>query len=71
MIPDELKSNLPFTLLKPDIMAKPIVYLASAKASKVTGERIVATEFDEWLQARQPKKIVFTGVGLSCGIEGC
>lgn len=44
--------ELPFTLLSPDIMAEPIVFLASPLADGMTGERIIAKEFDEWLEAR-------------------
>jgi gluconate 5-dehydrogenase len=33
-------------------MGPPIVWLASAAASGVTDERIVATEFDQWLSDR-------------------
>jgi NAD(P)-dependent dehydrogenase (short-subunit alcohol dehydrogenase family) len=37
-------------LLEPEIMGPPIVWLASAEASGVHDERIVATEFEEWLR---------------------
>ena len=40
-------------LLEPDVMAPPIVWLASAEAAGVTDERIVATEFDQWLTDRR------------------
>ncbi len=49
MIPDELKSQLKSPLLSPQVMAEPIVFLASASSDGITGERIVATEFHEWL----------------------
>ncbi len=39
-------------LLEPEIMGPPVVWLASAEAAGVTGERIVATEWDQWLAAR-------------------
>jgi hypothetical protein len=32
-------------------MGPPVVFLASAEARGVTGERIVATEFGQWLAA--------------------
>jgi gluconate 5-dehydrogenase len=35
------------------IMGPPIVWLASKDAYKVSNERIVATDFDDWLRARQ------------------
>jgi NAD(P)-dependent dehydrogenase (short-subunit alcohol dehydrogenase family) len=41
-------------LLEPEIMGPPIVWLASAAASGVRDERIVATEFEEWLAGRRP-----------------
>jgi gluconate 5-dehydrogenase len=34
-------------------MGPPIVWLASAEASAVTNERIVAAEFGQWLTARR------------------
>ena len=46
------KHELPFTLLSPDIMADPIVFLASYLADEITGERIIAKEFDEWLKVK-------------------
>ena len=33
-------------------MGPPIVWLASAQAAGVHGERIVASEFEEWLAGR-------------------
>jgi NAD(P)-dependent dehydrogenase (short-subunit alcohol dehydrogenase family) len=52
MIPDELAVGLR-NLLEPEIMGPPIVWLASAEASRVNDERIVATEFEEWLESRR------------------
>ncbi|ANS75940.1 hypothetical protein AWM70_16225 [Paenibacillus yonginensis] len=54
MIPEEVKRDLEGNsqLLKPEIMAKPIVYLASEQSEGLTGERLVATEFDSWLKNR-------------------
>ena len=40
------------TLLDPAIMGPPIVWLASEEAQGVHDERIVATEFDDWLARR-------------------
>jgi NAD(P)-dependent dehydrogenase (short-subunit alcohol dehydrogenase family) len=40
-------------LLDPAIMGPPIVWLASDAAENVTDERIVATEFGDWLQRRK------------------
>ena len=49
---EESKHRMPFTLLSPDIMADPIVFLASHFADGITGERIIANEFDEWLETK-------------------
>jgi NAD(P)-dependent dehydrogenase (short-subunit alcohol dehydrogenase family) len=43
--PDEIRSRL----LDPDVMARPITFLASDEAEGLTGQRIVATDFDSWL----------------------
>ena len=39
-------------LLEPEVMGPPIVWLASDEAAGVHDERIVATEFEDWLRAR-------------------
>ena len=52
MVPDEHAAGLR-NLLEPEIMGPPIVWLASAEASGVTDERIVAAEFDQWLSDRR------------------
>jgi gluconate 5-dehydrogenase len=39
-------------LLDPAIMGPPVVWLASPDAAGVHDERIVATEFDDWLCRR-------------------
>ncbi|MCY0888540.1 MAG: SDR family NAD(P)-dependent oxidoreductase [Alicyclobacillaceae bacterium] len=52
MIPEELKAHIGPSLLSPDVMAEPIVFLASEKSNGVTGERIVATEFEKWRAER-------------------
>lgn len=39
-------------LLDPDVMGPPIVWLASADAADVHDERIVASQFEDWLAAR-------------------
>jgi NAD(P)-dependent dehydrogenase (short-subunit alcohol dehydrogenase family) len=48
MVPAGDAGGLP-GLLEPEIMGPPIVWLASAAASGVHDERIVATQFDQWL----------------------
>jgi gluconate 5-dehydrogenase len=51
MVPDEHAAGLR-NLLEPEVMGPPIVWLASAGAAGVTDERIVATEFSQWLAGR-------------------
>jgi gluconate 5-dehydrogenase len=46
MVPAEFKTG--FNLLSPDIMADPIIFLASADSDGITGQRITATEFNKW-----------------------
>jgi gluconate 5-dehydrogenase len=46
MVPDDLSPELSARLLDPAIMGSPIVWLASAEANGVHGERIVAVDFD-------------------------
>jgi NAD(P)-dependent dehydrogenase (short-subunit alcohol dehydrogenase family) len=52
MIPDGVTEAARARLLQPEIMGPPIVWLCSARAEGVRGERIVAAEFGEWLSAR-------------------
>ena len=53
-LPEDTVHKLPFRLLSPDIMCDPVVFLASDLAEGITGERIIANEFKEWLRERQP-----------------
>ena len=50
MIPDDQRDAIP--LLSPAIMAEPIVFLASAAADGISGERLIAREFTAWLRDR-------------------
>ncbi len=50
MIPDDVPPEMRDRLLSPDVMAEPILYLCSPASDGVTGARIVATEFMEWLR---------------------
>jgi NAD(P)-dependent dehydrogenase (short-subunit alcohol dehydrogenase family) len=52
MLPDDVSPEIRATLLDPAIMGPPIVWLASGEAEGVHDERIIATEFDEWLAQR-------------------
>jgi NAD(P)-dependent dehydrogenase (short-subunit alcohol dehydrogenase family) len=56
MIPDELSEEARRSLLAPDVMGPPIVWLASPAAAGVHDERIVASEFAQWLSDRQPHR---------------
>ncbi|MBN1123616.1 MAG: SDR family oxidoreductase [Sedimentisphaerales bacterium] len=49
---NDMNQELPFTLLSPEIMADPIVFLASSLADGITGERIIANEFNDWLKRK-------------------
>lgn len=51
MVPEQLPEAGRRNLLPPEVMGPPAVFLASAEAAGLTGERIIATEFGEWLAA--------------------
>lgn len=52
MIPEGVPDEVRARLLDPAIMGPPIVWLASPQAAHVHGERIIATEFEDWLAQR-------------------
>lgn len=52
MIPDDVSPEVRARLLDPAIMGPPIVWLASPEAADVHGERITATEFEQWRSQR-------------------
>ena len=52
MIPDDASPQARATFLDPAIMGPPIVWLASEKASGIHDERIIATDFEDWLAQR-------------------
>jgi len=52
MVPDDVSPETRARLLDPAIMGPPIVWLASGEADGVHDERIVATDFDDWLAQR-------------------
>jgi NAD(P)-dependent dehydrogenase (short-subunit alcohol dehydrogenase family) len=52
MIPESMPAEARARLLDPAIMGPPIVWLASPAASGVHDQRIVASEFAQWLAAR-------------------
>lgn len=55
MIPSDVQSSVRANLLNPTIMGPPIVWLASSKANDVHNERIIATEFQNWLRDKDLK----------------
>ena len=52
MIPPDTPAEARERLLDPAVMGAPIVWLASEEATGVHDERIIATEFEQWLSAR-------------------
>jgi NAD(P)-dependent dehydrogenase (short-subunit alcohol dehydrogenase family) len=52
MVPDDTPAEARERLLDPAIMGPPIVWLASPAAAGVHDERIVAAEFEQWLERR-------------------
>ncbi|WP_276961506.1 hypothetical protein [Ferrimicrobium acidiphilum] len=48
MIPEDMPEGARQLLLRPEVMAEPIVFLASPESEGLTGERIVAKDFSEW-----------------------
>lgn len=50
MIPEGLPAPARDRLLSPDVMKAPTVFLASPEAEGLTGQRIVATDFDRWIE---------------------
>ena len=53
MIPDDFPPEQRAQLLGPDVMGQAIRWLCSPQAAGVHDERIVASEFAEWLSARE------------------
>ncbi len=49
MIPEEMPAEARERLLPAEIVGPPIVFLASGEAAGLTGERIVAKNFESWL----------------------
>jgi gluconate 5-dehydrogenase len=52
MVPDTVPAERREAMLQPEVMGPPIVWLASAAAEGVHDERIVARDFDTWLERR-------------------
>jgi NAD(P)-dependent dehydrogenase (short-subunit alcohol dehydrogenase family) len=53
MIPEELSAEQRGALLPAAVMGPPILFLASAEAEGVTGERIIAKDWEQWLAAHR------------------
>jgi gluconate 5-dehydrogenase len=51
IIPRDVSIEIRKNLLRPEVMRAPALFLASSEAEGLTGERIVAREFDDWLLA--------------------
>lgn len=56
MIPESAPEEIRQRLLAPEVMADPIVFLASPEAEGLTGERLVATDFQRWLAAYRSRR---------------
>ncbi|MSQ72685.1 MAG: SDR family oxidoreductase [Betaproteobacteria bacterium] len=56
MIPDDFPEAMRAQLLPPDVITPAALYLASADAAAVTGQRLVATEFNQTRTAAVPPK---------------
>jgi NAD(P)-dependent dehydrogenase (short-subunit alcohol dehydrogenase family) len=54
MVPEE-EIAVGRTLLEPEIMGPPIVWLACAEAAEANDERVVAADFAGWLDARRSR----------------
>ncbi|HWG64229.1 MAG TPA: SDR family oxidoreductase [Streptosporangiaceae bacterium] len=67
MIPEDLPPDARRNMLDPGVMGPPVVFLASAEAAGVTGERIVATEFDRWLAGFRTRREQQAGGGPPSG----
>jgi gluconate 5-dehydrogenase len=52
MVPEDAPAEIRRGLLDAEIMGPPVVWLASDEAAGVHDQRIVATEFEQWLAAR-------------------
>ena len=55
MIPTDVPQAMRDGLLSPDVMADPILYLCSTASDGVSGERLVATTFADWLRERNTR----------------
>ncbi len=71
MIPDGLPDDARARLLPASVMGPPSVFLASAEAEGVTGQRIVAVEFPQWLEAFRAGEVpIDPGAAVPAGEPG-
>ena len=56
MIPEGLTEEARASLLPASVMGRPAVFLASKEAEGLTGERIVAKEFDSWISEYRARR---------------
>jgi NAD(P)-dependent dehydrogenase (short-subunit alcohol dehydrogenase family) len=56
MVPDDIEGEVRARLMDPSVMGPPIVWLASSEATGVHDERIVARDFDGFLQAYEDQQ---------------
>jgi len=56
MIPTGISDDIRARLVNPDVMARPIAFLASNEAEGLTDQEIVATDFDSWLSRFRASK---------------
>jgi gluconate 5-dehydrogenase len=61
MIPEGLSEEQRAALLPAEVMGPPILFLASREAEGVTGERIVARDWEQWLAAHRGQEIAHQG----------
>ena len=57
MVPEDLPAPARARLLAPSVMAAPVLWLASPEAEGVTGERLVAKDFDRWLSEHRSRTL--------------
>ena len=55
MIPEDVPAATRERMLRPEVMGPPIVFLASAEAEGLTGQRIEARDFDRWLEEHRSR----------------
>ena len=48
MVPEDVPHTLRERLLSPDVMAEPTLFLCSDEAARVTDQRIIAKDFQQW-----------------------